>query len=72
MRLAQQLLATDTTLYQVKLIDANGRGRLLVRATAPVPASSETDEGEYYAWRASSLGPRTHSVFPDRAAGFRR
>ena len=69
MRLAQQLLATDSTLYQVKLIDANGRGRLLVRATAPVPASPETDEGEYYAWRASSLGPRTHSVFPIELPG---
>jgi PAS domain S-box-containing protein len=69
MRLAQKLLATDSTLYQVKLIDANGRGRLLVRATAPVPASPEADEGEYYAWRASSLGPRTHSVFPIELPG---
>lgn len=71
-RLVQTLLATDSTLYQVKLIDASGRGRLLVRATASVPASMETDEGEYYAWRASSLGPRTHAVFPIELPGILR
>ena len=65
----QTMLATDTTLYQVKLIDANGRGRLLVRAAAPVQASSDNDDGEYYAWRASALGPRTHSVFPIELPG---
>lgn len=63
------LLATEPTLYQVKLIDAEGRSRLLVRASGQVRLAPEAEGGEYYAWRASSLSPGTQLVFPIEVAG---
>lgn len=63
------LLATEPTLYQVKLIDAQGRYRLLVRASGQVHLAPEAEGGEYYAWRASALSPRTQLVFPIEVAG---
>ena len=63
------LLATEPTLYQVKLIDADGRYRLLVRASGPPLDAEEMDGGEYYAWRASSLRPHTRLLFAIEVAG---
>ncbi|MFI5311959.1 MAG: hypothetical protein ACHQQ3_12035, partial [Gemmatimonadales bacterium] len=55
----QSLLATDKSLYQVKLIDATGRYRLIVRASGSASTEPDAEGGEYYAWRASTLRPRT-------------
>ena len=63
------LLATEPMLYQVKLIDADGRYRLLVRASGPPLDAEEMDGGEYYAWRASSLRPHTRLLFAIEVAG---
>jgi PAS domain S-box-containing protein len=63
------LLATEPALYQVKLIDADGRYRLLVRASGPPLDAEEMDGGEYYAWRASSLRPHTRLLFAIEVAG---
>jgi len=63
------LLATEPALYQVKLIDADGRYRLLVRASGPPLDAEEMDGGEYYAWRASSLRPHTRLLFAVEVAG---
>ena len=63
------LLATEPMLYQVKLIDADGRYRLLVRASGPPLDAEEMDGGEYYAWRASSLRPHTRLLFAIEVSG---
>lgn len=68
-RVVKTLLATEPTLYQVKLIDADGRYRLLVRASGPPLDAEEMDGGEYYAWRASSLRPHTRLLFAIEVAG---
>lgn len=63
------LLASDPTLFQVKLIDAEGRYRLFVRPSGQLRLAPEAEGGEYYAWRASSLSPGTQLVFPIEVAG---
>lgn len=63
------LVAAETALYQVKLIDADGRYRLLVRATGPPVDAGKLDGGEYYAWRASALKPHTRELFAIEVAG---
>jgi len=63
------LLATEPTLYQVKLIDADGRYRMLIRATGPSLNAEKIDGGEYYAWRASSMRPHTRLLFAIEVAG---
>ena len=68
-RVVKTLLASEPTLYQVKLIDADGRYRLLVRASGPPLDVEEMDGGEYYAWRASSLRPHTRLLFAIEVAG---
>ncbi|MDO8501174.1 MAG: ATP-binding protein [Gemmatimonadaceae bacterium] len=68
-RVVKTLLASEPTLYQVKLIDADGRYRLLVRASGPSLDAEEMDGGEYYAWRASSLRPHTRLLFAIEVAG---
>jgi PAS domain S-box-containing protein len=63
------LLRTEPLLYQVKLVDASGLYRLVVRAGdsagAPLPAHG----GDYYAWRASTMKPGTRLLFPVEVAG---
>jgi PAS domain S-box-containing protein len=68
-RVVKTLLATEPTLYQVKLIDADGRYRLLVRASGPPLDTEEMEGGEYYAWRASSLRPHTRLLLAIEVAG---
>lgn len=68
-RVVKTLLASEPTLYQVKLIDADGRYRLLVRASGPPLDVGEMDGGEYYAWRAASLRPHTRLLFAIEVAG---
>jgi PAS domain S-box-containing protein len=68
-RVVRTLLATEPTLYQVKLIDADGRYRLFVRASGPPVDAEEMEGGEYYAWRASSLRPHTRLLFAIEVAG---
>jgi PAS domain S-box-containing protein len=68
-RVVQSLLATEKSLYQVKLIDATGRYRLIVRASGPVRSEPDAEGGEYYAWRASTLAPRTQLLFAVEVAG---
>jgi PAS domain S-box-containing protein len=68
-RVVKTLLATEPTLYQVKLIDADGRYRLLVRASGPPLDAEEMEGGEYYAWRASSLRPHTRLLLAIEVAG---
>jgi PAS domain S-box-containing protein len=59
----QSLLATEKSLYQVKLIDASGRYRMIVRASGPARSKPDAEGGEYYAWRASTLRPHTQLLF---------
>jgi len=61
------LLRTEPSLYQVKLVDAAGQYRLVVRASGADPLPAEG--GEYYAWRASIMQPRTRLIFPVEVAG---
>src|SRR5450759_3604412 len=68
-RVVKTLLATEPTLYQVKLIDADGRYRMLIRATGPSLNAEKMDGGEYYAWRASSMPPHTRLLFAIEVAG---
>jgi PAS domain S-box-containing protein len=68
-KVVKTLLATEPTLYQVKLVDAEGRYRLLVRPSGQVRLTPEAEGGEYYTWRASALSPRTRLVFPIEVAG---
>ena len=68
-RVVKTLLATEPTLYQVKLIDADGRYRLLVRASGPPLDAEEMEGGEYYAWRASSLRSHTRLLLAIEVAG---
>ena len=68
-RVVRTLLATEPTLYQVKLIDADGRYRLLVRASGPLLDAAEMDGGEYYSWRASLMQPQTRLLFAIEVAG---
>ncbi len=68
-RIVQTLLATEPTLYQIKLIDADGRYRLLIRNSGPASQYDDVDGGEYYAWRARSLKPRTRLLFAIEVAG---
>lgn len=63
------ILATEPSLYQAKLIDADGRYRSLVRASGPSLDAEAMDGGEYYAWRASSLRPHTRLLFAIEVAG---
>jgi PAS domain S-box-containing protein len=63
------LLRTEPSLYQVKLVDADGRYRLVVRATGAVRDSLPADGGEYYAWRASAMPPHARLLFPVEVAG---
>jgi PAS domain S-box-containing protein len=67
-RVVKTLLATEPTLYQVKLIDADGRYRMLIRSTGPSLNVENMDGGEYYAWRASSMRPHTRLLFPIEVA----
>src|ERR1039458_2646878 len=59
----QSLLATEKSLYQVKLIDASGRYRMIVRASGPAYSEPDAEGGEYYAWRGSTLRPHTQLLF---------
>jgi PAS domain S-box-containing protein len=68
-RVVQALLATEPSLYQLKVIDAAGRYRLVTRASGPVPIEPDAEGGEYYAWRASTLAPRTQLLFAVEVAG---
>ncbi len=68
-RIVRTLLATEPSLYQAKLIDADGRYRSLVRASSPPLNVEEMEGGEYYAWRASSLQPHTRLLFAIEVAG---
>lgn len=68
-RVVKTLLATEPTLYQVKLIDADGRYRMLIRATGSSLNAEKMDGGEYYAWRASSMRPHTRLLFAIEVAG---
>jgi PAS domain S-box-containing protein len=68
-RVVKTLLATEPTLYQVKLIDADGRYRMLIRATGQSLNAEKIDGGEYYAWRASSMRPHTRLLFAVEVAG---
>lgn len=68
-RVVQSLLATEKSLYQVKLIDATGRYRLIMRASGPVRSEPDAEGGEYYAWRASTLHPLSQLLFAVEVAG---
>lgn len=68
-RVLQSLLATEKSLYQVKLIDAEGRYRLIVRASGPARTEPDAAGGEYYVWRASTLKPHTQLLFAVEVAG---
>jgi len=68
-RVVKTLMATEPTLYQVKLIDADSRYRLVVRGSGPPIDAARMDGGEYYAWRASSLLPHTRLLFSIEVAG---
>ena len=63
------LLRTEPSLYQVKLVDAAGQYRLVVRATGDAGASLPAEGGEYYAWRASAMKPKARLLFPVEVAG---
>lgn len=67
-KVVQSLLATDKSLYQVKLIDAAGRYRLLVRASG-ARTEPGAEGGEYYIWRARTLKPRGRLLFAVEVAG---
>ena len=62
-RALSAVLATEATLYQVKLIDATGAYRLIARASGPVALPPDGEGGQYYAWRASSARPGTWLLF---------
>lgn len=62
-RVVQSLLASEPSLYQVKLIDAHGRYRLVVRATGRISDAAAVEGGEFYAWRAEALKPHTRLLF---------
>lgn len=68
-RVVQSLLATEPSLYQVKLIDALGRYRLVMRASGPVTMALDAGGGEYYVWRASGLRQDAQVLFPVEVAG---
>jgi PAS domain S-box-containing protein len=63
------LLRTEPSLYQVKVVDASGQYRLVVRATGKSNGPLPTEGGEYYAWRASVMKPGTRLLFPVEVAG---
>ncbi|MBI3567070.1 MAG: PAS domain-containing protein [Gemmatimonadetes bacterium] len=65
----QSLLATERSLYQVKLIDAAGRYRLIMRASGLAGTTPDAEGGEYYAWRARALKPGQQLVFAVEVAG---
>ena len=61
-RLVVTVLATEPSLYRVKLIDAEGRYRLVAQADGPARIAPDAAGGEYYAWLASSLSPGSKLV----------
>ena len=65
----ESLLATEKSLYQVKLIDATGKYRVIMRASGPARSPEDTEGGEYYAWRASAMKPHTRLLFAVEVAG---
>jgi PAS domain S-box-containing protein len=68
-RVVQTLVTTEPSLYQVKLIDADGRYRTFVRSSGLARPAREPEGGEYYAWRASMLRPGTQILFAVEVAG---
>ena len=65
----QSLLATEPSLYQVKLIDADGRERLIMRGSGLARGEPDEEGGEYYAWRARTLKPGALLLFAVEVAG---
>ena len=58
------LVATEPTLRQVKLVDADGSERLVVRANGSRLEQAANDRGTFYAWRARSLKPDERVLVP--------
>ncbi|MEQ1690640.1 MAG: ATP-binding protein [Gemmatimonas sp.] len=58
------LVATEPTLRQVKLVDAEGSERLLVRGNAGQLETSNNARGTYYAWRANLLSADKRVLIP--------
>jgi PAS domain S-box-containing protein len=68
-RVVETLVATEPTLYQVKLIDAQGQYRMIVRSAAAGRVILQGEGGESYAWRASTMKPRTRVLLDVEVAG---
>jgi PAS domain S-box-containing protein len=58
------LVATEPTLRQVKLIDAEGSERLVVRASGGRLEHAVNERGTYYVWRALSLAAGARALVP--------
>jgi len=58
------LVATEPTLRQVKLVDAEGSERLVVRGSGGSLESAFNERGTFYAWRAQSLAAGARALVP--------
>lgn len=59
-----QLVATEPSLFRVKLIDADGRERLTVSADGVDRKVDHVGRGTFYAWRGEALAPGDRALIP--------
>ena len=75
-RITATLIETEPTIFQVKVIDAEGSYRLIMRASGREAGAETSDGGQFYAWSALGIPPGQHASSrwrsPGRIVGGRR
>jgi PAS domain S-box-containing protein len=68
-RQVRAMIATEPTLYQVKLADADGVYKLIAQGSGEIHPSRGAVEAEYYAWLASTLPKGGRALLPIELSG---
>lgn len=68
-RITATLIETEPTIFQIKVIDAEGMYRLIMRAAGRQVGAETTDGGQFYAWSALGIPPGQHAYLPVEVAG---
>ncbi|HEY5544539.1 MAG TPA: hypothetical protein VIK50_00650, partial [Gemmatimonadaceae bacterium] len=59
-----QLVATEPTLYRIKLIDADGRELMAITREGVKRSDDRAGRGTFYAWRAEQMKPGDRALIP--------
>jgi len=68
-RITATIIATEPTIFRIKVIDAEGAYRLIMRASGREADAENGDGGQFYAWSALGISPGQHAYIPVEVAG---